>query len=460
MIRKAYGKKQKRHSSSISLPHGWTPYPWQKDVLAALQGGCKRFCLAVHRRAGKDQVALNMAAIASQFRVGQYWHILPYASQSKTNIWNGVDKSTGVKFIDQSFPNILRKAKRENLMELDLINGSQFKILGSDNYNAFRSGNPLFVAFSEAAYIDPDAWLAMSPILRENDGIAVFISTPDGQNWFHKMFESVKDNPDWYTRHLGVDQTCKWDGSPIITPEQIELERAEGKSEDYIRREFYCDFETGVIGAYYINELHRMRNENRITPIEYDDKHPVTCVFDLGFSDELVALFFQKKGNAHYMIASRSWQYTEMNDALDEIEVVYPWRVSKYVLPHDAGSRVNRQLILNEFEKRASCSILERGSNHAGIQTTRKLLSTLWIDNAQRDWGNNDKIIEAIGAYRSKQSSHGVASSAPLHNWASHWADALRYYAVGHAQGLTSRETEWGPPPNYSEMDRIARTLT
>src|SRR5688572_24256176 len=41
-----------------------------------------------------------------------------------------------------AFPAGIQQSIRENQMELDFRNGSQFKILGCDNFNAFRGGNP------------------------------------------------------------------------------------------------------------------------------------------------------------------------------------------------------------------------------------------------------------------------------------------------------------------------------
>lgn len=450
-------KRNKKHE--ITLPHAWDPYPWQQEVLAAMQRGVKRFLLLVHRRAGKDQVALNMAAIASQQRVGQYWHIMPYTSQCRTNIWNGADKSSGVRFIDQAFPHDLRFATRNNLLELELNNGSILKLIGSDNFEALRGANPVFISFSEAAFAHPDAWGRMAPILRENDGIAAFITTPMGGNWIHKLYEAVKDNPDWYVRKLTVEDTTKHDGvTPIFTQDQIEAERAEGMDEATILREYYCDFNAAVSGAYYVNELARMKKENRIGDVEWDPKRPVTCSFDLGYSDELVALFFQKKGEAHYLIASQSWQYTEFQDALDEIQVKYPWVVDKYILPHDASSRVARNMVLDAFEVYGEVEILDKAPVHIGIQAVRKMFPTIWINDKHRDWGDNAMLIDAIGQYRSKQNKDGVASATPRHDWSSHWMDALRYYAMGDASGLTGK-SGWGKAPDYTVQDMIAKTI-
>lgn len=457
------GTARRRLSKSgpIVLPHAWNPYPWQADVLAAMQRGVKRFLLVVHRRAGKDQVALNMAAIASQQRIGQFWHILPEKEQVKTHIWKGIDENTGVSFIDQAFPHAMRLKTLENAAEIHFNNGSIWKCMGSDNYQSLRGGNPIGVFFSEAAFAVPDAWSNMAPILRRNNGIVCFISTPWGQNWFYKLYQAVKDHPEWYVRHLTVEDTFDWQGRPLFSQEQIQAERDEGKDEAEIQREYYCDFNANLAGAYYQLQLAKMRKEGRITTVDYDPKRPVFCAWDLGFSDLLVALMFQKNGNAHYCIGSRAWQYSEFEDALGELAVVFPWSIEKHFVPHDISSKTTRHMVTAAFEKYGEVEIIEKGSVHAGIQCVREMMATLWIDDAKRDWapaGNNSELIQAIGTYRSRPTKTGAASSTPVHDWSSHYCDALRYYALGAAGGMVG-PTQWGPSPNYDVMDRIARVI-
>lgn len=463
---KRTGKHQNKGNQQVKLPHGWDPYPWQDEVLQAMKRGVKRFMLVVHRRAGKDQVALNMHAIASQMRVGQYWHVYPYQKSARDHIWLGADKESGIRFIDQAFPYSIRapSGKKNQPMEIHLDNGSIFKLMGSDNFDALRGGEPLCVTFSEAAFAHPDSWAVVRPILRKNNGIVCFITTPNGPNWFYEFYERVKDNPDWFVRHLTVNDTKDWDGNPIFSEEDIQAERDEGASDDEIEREYYCSFRTGASGAYYVNELKQMHEEGRIRAIEYDPKRPVIAAFDLGNADLTVGVFMQKKGNAHYLIAHRAWQYTKMEDVLDEVQVMFPWKVDKYLMPHDLATGMALNVMVSALEKYGEVIVVPKTSVHSGIQQVRQLCSTLWIDNSKHDWGDNATLIEAMSSYRSrpvKQTDrrHRIASASPAHTWESHYMDALRYYAVADAQELTGSNTKWGPAPNYDAQDMAARTI-
>ena len=50
----------------------------------------KRFALSWHRRAGKDEFALNGTAVKAFERVGTYWHMQPEAAQARKSIWDAV----------------------------------------------------------------------------------------------------------------------------------------------------------------------------------------------------------------------------------------------------------------------------------------------------------------------------------------------------------------------------------
>ncbi len=450
-----------KRARPIKLPHAWVPRPWQARVLKAYKAGKRRFCIVVHRRAGKDQIGLNLAAIAAQMRVGLYQHIFPTERSNRNAIWKGMDKSDGRRFIDQAFPQALRCATREHTMEIEFTNGSLWKCLGSDNYNALRGGNPLGVVFSEYAFADPMSWTSIvAPILRENGGWAMFISTPNGKNHFYDLYQVAQANPDiWHVEYLTIADTTDAQGNPLVSAADVEQAKIEdGLSDADIRREFYCDWNAVYTGSYYGREMADMLREGRVAQVDHDPQRPVIAAWDIGFSDELVCLFLQKNGNAHRCIGSRSWQFTKYADALDDIELTFPWKVDKHVLPHDAnkGSVQTGLTDAQQFEQlagEAEVEIIDMLKVQTGIQAVRQMLPTLWVDNAVRPWapeGNNRVLIDALGGYRTSKTRNGVFSRTPVHSWESHWADALRYYALGHE--LTS--VSWGAPPRYDEIDR------
>lgn len=222
--------------TEITLPNNWTPRSYQIPVMAYLDGGGKRAMSLWHRRAGKDSAGLNYAAKEMFRRPGVYWHLLPTQTQARKVVWNNVDKQ-GRKMVDQAFPEALRAKKREDEMLVEFKNGSMWQLAGADNYDSLVGANPVGVIFSEWALTNPQAWDFIRPILLENGGWAWFNTTPRGRNHAHQMAIMAQKNDDWFFERLTVDDTG------VLTPEDIDDERASGMSEEKIQQEYYCSFE-------------------------------------------------------------------------------------------------------------------------------------------------------------------------------------------------------------------------
>ncbi len=154
----------------IDLPHNWSPRPYQMAAWCAWEAGTRRLLLIWHRRAGKDDVALHMAAVAAHERPANYWHCLPEYAQARKAIWTAVNPHTGKFRIDEAFPKELRKSTRNNDMEIQFLNGSTWRVVGSDNPDSLVGAAPAGIVFSEFALSNPSAWGLLAPILEENDG--------------------------------------------------------------------------------------------------------------------------------------------------------------------------------------------------------------------------------------------------------------------------------------------------
>jgi hypothetical protein len=227
-------------------------YPHQRAVVDAYKlENIRRFFLGWHRRAGKDVFGLDFGRERALERVGSYWHLFPFHVQARRAIWKGIDARTGERFIDRAFPEHLREGSNDSEMSITFKNGSTWQMLGSDNYDRLVGANPAGVIFSEYALCDPAAWDYIRPILVENKGWAAFITTFRARNHAWRMYESLKGNPNWYVDLRTINDTCRNDGSPIVTPEDVEKEIAEGMSRSLAQQEFYCDPDAANIGAIF-----------------------------------------------------------------------------------------------------------------------------------------------------------------------------------------------------------------
>lgn len=233
-------------------------YPHQRSVVDEYRTGVRRFFLAWHRRAGKDVFGLDFGRERSQERIGSYWHLFPFHVQARRAIWKGIDARTGERFIDRAFPESMREHTNDTEMSITFKNGSTWQMLGSDNYDRLVGANPAGVLFSEFALCDPAAWDYIRPILVENKGWAGFITTFRGRNHAWRMYTALKGNPSWYVDLRTIADTCRNDGSPIVTAADVEKEIAEGMSRTLAQQEFYCDPDAANTGTIFARQHARL----------------------------------------------------------------------------------------------------------------------------------------------------------------------------------------------------------
>ena len=193
--------------TELTLPHNWSPRPYQRPLWDFLEKGGKRAIAIWHRRAGKDDVALHWAACAAVQRPGSYWHLLPEYSQARKAIWHAVNAHSGIRRIDEAFPEELRANTNEQEMFIRLKNGSTWQVIGSDNYDTLVGTPPAGIVFSEWARAAPAAWAYLAPILAENSGWALFITTPVGRNHALNMLNMARANPSWFGEVLTVNDS-------------------------------------------------------------------------------------------------------------------------------------------------------------------------------------------------------------------------------------------------------------
>lgn len=234
-------------------------YPHQRSVVDAYKNEhIRRFFLGWHRRAGKDVFGLDFARERLHERIGSYWHLFPFHVQARRAIWKGIDNRGGARFIDRAFPESIREHTNDTEMSITFKNGSTWQMLGSDNYDRLVGANPAGVIFSEYALCDPAAWDYIRPILVENQGWAMFITTFRARNHAWRMYETLRSNPNWYVDLRTINDTCRNDGKPIVTAEDVEKEIAEGMSRSLAQQEFYCDPDATNTGTIYGRQYNRL----------------------------------------------------------------------------------------------------------------------------------------------------------------------------------------------------------
>lgn len=268
--------------SSVRIPNLWTPRSYQRPLYNQFGHGrqYQRGSVIWHRRAGKDSTVLNLTAREMFTRVGTYWHLFPEQAQARKAIWNGID-GQGRRIIDQFLPPEARHEaapKSEQEMLLRTATGSTWQLAGSDSYDSLVGSNPVGVVFSEWALANPAAWDYIRPILLENGGWALFITTPRGRNHAYQTHMTAMASDNWFADLRTVDDTGR------ITPEQIQEERDSGMSEAKVQQEYFCSFEASADEQFMPSDA---VGEARKRPAHFEADDPIVIGVDCArFGDD------------------------------------------------------------------------------------------------------------------------------------------------------------------------------
>jgi hypothetical protein len=468
----------------VQIPHNWHTRPYQNAAYNYLTKGGTRYVGVNHRRWGKDALLLNSTCFNLHKRIGGAWHMLPEASQAKKAIWDAVDEFTGVRLIDQAFPEDIRSNWRDNDMFMRLKIGSTWQVVGSDNFQSLIGSPPILVVFSEYAYANPIAWQKISPILMNNGGIAAFISTPCGRNHFHGLYEYARSpegqEAGWFAELQTVDDTdaivyanfasAKARGKAFvfmgktydriedvpretrkeitkksITDEERQLtaQRGAQEAQAIIAQEYYCSFQAAIPGSYYGPVIERMERAGKIMRVPYDPGFLVECWWDLGIRDDTAIWFVQHVGRERrvidyyeaagvgidYYIDVLNGKCSDEDDATNLRRSEY--RYSPHVLPHDAYHRQLSQRggasLADVVEKDYRHPVRRPGPNptkslQLSIQQVRTFLPTCVFDE-QLTKDGLDKLRQYRRVWNTETRSY---NDTPLHDFSSHAADSYR----------------------------------
>lgn len=440
----------------MPLPHaGWFPREDQVPLWDYLENGGTRAVDVCHRRWGKDEVSLHFTACATQQRIGNYWHMLPQFNQCRKAIWEAINPRTGRKRIDDVFPLEMRTATRNTDMYISFLNGSSWQLVGSDNFNSLVGSPPVGIVFSEFALADPQCWAYLSPILEENGGWAIFISTSRGNNHLKRLFDYARVRAGWFAELLPASQT------KVFTPQKLleikqELVGAFGLElgEAMYDQEYECSFQGAVIGSYYGKQMALARKDGRITKVPHETGLEVYTFWDLGVDDSMTVWFMQFVGREIRIID----YYENSGMGLAHYAKVLKGQEpgsehrSKYTygdhyMPHDAAVR---EMSAGEHAKsRAEVAedlgikpviIVQRPRNKDavmnGIEACRNILGNCYFDEEKCQVG-----VSALEGYKSEYDEEKkVLKNTPLHDWCSHGADSFRTFAVGYKPKKKKKE--------------------
>ncbi len=428
---------------NVAIPNDFTPRPYQARFMNYLDRGGKRAVWVVHRRGGKDLTAMHQTCRMMHKRRAAYWHIFPTAAQARKALWEGFTKD-GKRIMEQVFPSAIRKSPRAFLpnaeMVVELKCGSMWRLMGSDQMEVVGAG-PAGVVFSEFALSKPRTWDLVRPMLRENDGWAVFPTTPRGNNHAKKLFDMAKADPSWFCELQTLYDTRAYD--PEVT---IAEERASGMPEALIRQEYLCDWTAALVGSVWGDLLEALEKRGGLGAFEHDTSDVFTT-WDLGVDDSTAIFFWRVRGTGVEFVDHYEAHGKPMSHYFDELEKranENGYKYAKHWLPHDARQRSWQTgvSVVDQFIERfgsSSVAMTPAMSLADGIQAGRWLLQ----QEGTRFHGEKcDDALEALKAYHYEyDEDRKTFGRKPLHDWSSHTGDTFRYTALvaKHSELMTRK---------------------
>jgi hypothetical protein len=425
---------------TIKLPHDFYPRSYQQPALHAMDsGGFKRGVFVWHRRSGKDKTFLNFTANEMYKRIGAYYYFFPTFKQGRKVIWNGRDRD-GYKFTDH-IPHELRTRTLNDEMLIETKNGSIFQIIGTDDVDRVRGSNPLGCVFSEWSLQNPEAWDIVRPILAENNGWAIFVYTPQGKNHGYTTLETARAFPGvWYSEVLTAEDT-KVIPQDVLDQERREIIRKDGNDAVYLR-EYMCDFDIPIQGAYYAEQLMRADEERRIAGVPHDMAAQVHTFWDLGIDDSMTIWFTQVIGKEYHFIDYYESSGEGIPHYIKILKGKKDYIYGRHFAPHDIKQReLSTGRTRKETAKKLGIEfeVVPRVAHKEdGIEAVRNILSQCWFDKVKCERG-----ISALRSYHKEwDEENQVFKNRPKHDWSSHAADAFQTFALGWTTKVVESATE------------------
>lgn len=396
-------------------------------------------CLVCHRRAGKTYSCLQdiLARALTSKRPGpplRFGYIAPTRDQAKDIAWGYLQK-----FV-QPLPGV---TVNQAELSLRLHNEAQIRLYSGDSYDRMRGLYFDGVVIDEPADIESDAWSAViRPCLTDYRGWATFIGTPKGKNSFYTRWVEATGNPqEWFSLILKASE------SGIIPPDELASLMA-GTPEHLFKQEYECDFTVPMPGAIYAPAIETARNQGRICSMPVAGDSLVHTSWDLGSPRHTIVWYWQIVGREIRVIdCDLGFEGTLTERAAMMIAKGYNY--GTHYLPHDAmqtertGSNFAAE-IRQAGLKNLVC-VPRTASVWIGINHTLELMpSMVW-----RNTATVEKGLEALAAYRQHIEGAGALTRAePVHDWASHPADALRTMSEAHRAGLFRFASAAQPRPD------------
>lgn len=457
--------------TEIVIPY--RPRKWARQAHATFK---RWLALVLHRRAGKTTFELNhhqRAAtnddwerqrlryllpkapadqIETLLKKRIYWHVMPSYKQAKLVAW-------------EMLKDIARPIPGHKFNESELLvvypNGNRVQLIGADNPDSLRGPGLSGLSLDEFSQIPKNVFgEILSKALADHVGYCIWSGTIKGHDQLFQLYEAAKLDPEWFALWQDVDVSLTEEEGATITAlirameDDRKLVINGAMTQDEFDQEWYLSPDAAIQGAWYRKEMAAAKTQGRITRVPVEPMLPVDTDWDLGMDDSTAIVFSQslRSGEVrivdYYEASGEGFQHyiNALNGTSEGAEHRKAYVYGKHYPPHDIAVR---ELGTGKSRKDTAKSLgltfeepLPALALTDGINAARLFLSKCWFDETRAA-----ALIESLRNYRKAHNARlNEFTGTPVHNWASHGADAYRGLAVRYQPPSAPRPTFMDEP--------------
>ncbi len=288
--------------------------------------------------------------------------------------------------------------------------------------------------------------------------------------------EDYRTKRDWLVRFFPWqgDKTLRFEGNPEqigpdcveyfkeLETEGIELDQEQrlwywkaAWGKDAARFEEYPSrleeiFLTPVKGAIYAPHINKVRAAGRICAFNDEPEQLVSTTWDIGSPENTVVVYWQHIGPQRRVIDCDIGLDLNLGERVSHM-LGKGYSFGSHYLPHDAAAKSPTGYSFEDDLAEAGLKgieIIPRTEDiHIRINRSRAALANTWFADKEAV----QMLVSALEHYRYKEDvkGGGYITSTPVHDWASHPADAFGYMAEVELHGLLLQ-------PDHSPERRLA----
>lgn len=325
------------------------------------------------------------------------------------------------------------------------VNGSSFLFEGlKHNISKIKSMEGIDIVWAEEAEaVSFTSWETLMPTVRK----------PGSEIWV--SFNPRDEMDDTYQRFVveppknAVVVNINWPDNPWFPDElRNEKDALYAKSEQLGNWIWGGQPIANHDGAYWAKFL----RQDQIKDFYIEPTIPVDTFWDLGVSDDMAIWFKQEVGQEIRLIhcyenhgEGLQHYINYLHDFRDKHGFVY----GSHYAPHDISVRElgsGKSRLETAKQMGINFKVVKMLPVEDGIHAARQIIPRCWFNESLTKPG-----VKAIKGYRRDfDEEKGIFKAKPLHNWASHYADAFRYLAVSHREKRNAMPQSMQMQTNFS----------